>query len=141
MKKINFRLLGLFVVFLSVFSNQVVFADIIIRKDDQGPGTTPTVQSKLRTLSLSSQTLSLSSKTFIPVTADLIGSDLIVDFSTSVGTAFVSVVDLNGNVVYQTSVDTFSTQEVIIPVDGLNSGKYSVKISYGSTNLIGDFNL
>ena len=134
MKKINFRLLGLFVLLLSVFSNQVVFADIIIRKDDQGPGTSPTVQSKLKTFSL-------SSTSFIAVTAEIVGTDLIVDFGTSVGTAFVSVVDQNGAVVYQTSVDTFSTSEVIIPVDGLSTGKYSVKISYGSTKLIGNFNL
>ena len=134
MKKINFRFLGLFVLLLSVFSNQVVFADIIIRKDDQGPGTSPTVQSKLKTFSL-------SSTSFIAVTADIVGTDLIVDFGTSVGTAFVSVVDQNGAVVYQTSVDTFSTSEVIIPVDGLSSGIYSVKISYGSTKLIGNFNL
>ena len=134
MKKINFRFLALFVLLLSVFSNQVVFADIIIRKDDQGPGTSPTVQSKLKTFSL-------SSTSFIAVTAEIVGTDLIVDFGTSVGTALVSVVDKSGNVVYQTSVDTFSTSEVIIPVDGLSSGIYSVKISYGSTKLIGNFNL
>jgi len=134
MKKINFRFLALFVLLLSVFSNQVVFADIIIRKDDQNPGTTPNGVSKFKTLSL-------SSTSFIAVTADIVGTDLIVDFGTSVGTAFVSVVDQNGAVVYQTSVDTFSTSEVIIPVDGLSTGKYSVKISYGSTKLIGNFNL
>ena len=134
MKKINFRLLAFFVVLLSVFSNQVVFAEIVIRKDEQGPSTTPTVQSRLKAFSL-------SSTAFIAVTADVIGSDLIVDFGTSVGTALVSVVDQNGNVVYQSSVDTFSTSEVIIPVDGLSTGKYSVKISSGSTKLIGDFNL
>jgi len=134
MKKINFRLLGFFVVLLSVFSNQVVFADIIIRKDDPIPGGVPNNITSFRTLSL-------SSNSFIPVTADLIGTDLIVDFSTTVGTAFVSIVDQNGNVVSQTTVDTFSTPEVIIPVDGLSSGKYSVKITYGSTNLIGNFKL
>ena len=134
MKKINFRFLGLFVLLLSVFSNQVVFADIIIRKDDPAPGGVPNNI-------LSKRTLSLSSTSFISVTADLVGTDLIVDFGTSVGTALVSVVDQDGNVVYQTSVDTFSTSEVIIPVDGLSTGKYSVKISYGSTKLIGDFKL
>ena len=134
MKKINFRFLGLLVLLLSVFSNQVVFADIIIRKDD-GTGLQPNnVLSK-------SKAMSLSSTAFIAVTADVVGTDLIVDFGTSVGTALVSVVDQNGNVVSQTSVDTFSTSEVIIPVDGLSTGKYSVKISYGSTKLIGDFNL
>ena len=134
MKKINFKFLGLFVLLLSVFSNQVVFADIIIRKDD-GTGLQPNnVLSK-------SKALSLSSTSFIAVTADVVGTDLIVDFNSSVGTAFVSIVDQNGNVVSQTSVDTFSTSEVIIPVDGLSTGKYSVKISYGSTKLIGNFNL
>ena len=134
MKKINFKFLGLFVLLLSVFSNQVVFADIIIRKDD-GTGLQPNnVLSK-------SKALSLSSTSFIAVTADVVGTELIVDFNSSVGTAFVSIVDQNGNVVSQTSVDTFSTSEVIIPVDGLSTGKYSVKISYGSTKLIGNFNL
>jgi hypothetical protein len=84
---------------------------------------------------------SFSSTFIIPVTADIIGSDLIVDFTTTVGTAVVSVVDQNGNVVYQTVVDTFSTPEVVIPVDGMSSGDYSLKISYGSTHLIGDFQL
>ena len=134
MKKINFRLLGLFGVLLSVFSNQVVFAEIVIRKDDDS-GLKPNI------ISTQSKTYSLSLKTVIPVSADVVGTDLIVDFSTTVGTAFVSIVDKNGIVVYQTTVDTFSTPEVIIPVDGFSSGKYSVKISYGSTKLIGDFNL
>jgi len=134
MKKINFKFLGLFVLLLSVFSNQVVFADIIIRKDD-GTGFQP------NNVLTKSKALSLSSTSFIAVTADVVGTDLIVDFNSSVGTAFVSIVDQNGNVVSQTSVDTFSTSEVIIPVDGLSTGKYSVKISYGSTKLIGNFNL
>jgi hypothetical protein len=133
MKKINFRLLSFFVVLICVFSNQVVFADIIIRKDGD-TGSQPNVLS-------ASKMNSFSSTFIIPVTADIIGSDLIVDFTTTVGTAVVSVVDQNGNVVYQTVVDTFSTPEVVIPVDGMSSGDYSLKISYGSTHLIGDFQL
>ena len=133
MKKINFRLLSFFVVLICVFSNQVVFADIIIRKDGD-TGSQPNVLS-------ASKMNSFSSTFIIPVTADIIGADLIVDFTTTVGTAVVSVVDQNGNVVYQTVVDTFSTPEVVIPVDGMSSGDYSLKISYGSTHLIGDFQL
>ncbi|MDP4238807.1 MAG: DUF3244 domain-containing protein [Bacteroidota bacterium] len=135
MKKINFRFLAFFVVLLSVFPSQSAFADlIIIRKDGGNSGTQPNVLSTTRTLSLSYSSV-------IPVMADINGSDLTVDFSTTVGTAYVSVVDQNGNVVYQTSVDTFSTSEVIIPVDGLASGHYSLKIAYGSTKLIGNFQL
>jgi len=139
MKKINFRLLSFFVVLICVFSNQVVFADIFLKKDDPAPGGGSNVASASKISSLKSA--SLQSQFVIPVTADIIGSDLIVDFTTTVGTAVVSVVDQNGNVVYQTVVDTFSTPEVVIPVDGMSSGDYSLKISYGSTHLIGDFQL
>jgi hypothetical protein len=148
MKRINFRLIAFFVVSLLAFSNQVVFADIIIRQDPGNAGnggTSPNIVSSMSTFSAASSSLSSSkmksSKTVIPVTADIVGTDLIVDFTTTVGTAFVTVVDQNGNAVYQTTVDTFSDPELVIPVDGLSSGKYSLKIAYGSTNLIGNFQL
>ena len=144
MKKINFKFLGIFIVLLCVFSNQVFAELIIIRKDDPAQGGSSNVVSASKSTLLKSALLkstSLQSQFVVPVTADIIGSDLIVDFTSTVGTASVSVVDQNGNVVYQTVVDTFSTPEVVIPVDGLSSGNYSLKISYGSTNLIGDFQL
>lgn len=139
MKRINFRLASFFISLFFVLFNQVVYAntDVPIRKDDNDPTIQPMGVTRYST---SSSTTS-STRSFIPVTADIIGSELVVDFSTSVGTAFVSVVDQNGNVVYQTVVDTYNTPEVVIPIDGLSSGKYSVKIAYGSTKLIGDFRL
>ena len=138
MKKINFRLLSFFVVLICVFSNQVVFADIILKKDDPAQGGVANIATSKLT---ASKLTAFQSQSEIPVTADIIGSDLIVDFTTTVGTASVSVVDQNGNVVYQTVIDSFSTPEVVIPVDGMSSGNYSLKISYGSTNLTGDFQL
>ena len=135
MKKINFRLIAFFVVLLSVFSNQLVFADglIIIRKN----GNTGNQPNAL----FATKSLSTSTTSVIPVTADVVGSDVIVDFTKTVGTAYVSVVDKSGSVVYQTVVDTYSTSEVVIPIDGLSSGSYSLKITYGFTNLIGSFQL
>lgn len=143
MKKINFKLLGFFIVSLSLFTNQVVFADILIKRDDPAPGGGSNIATQSYSLSTTTSTKTYSSRTkfFIPVTADVVGTELIVDFTTSVGTAYVSVVDANGSVVYQTVVDTYSTPEVVIPIDGLSSGKYSLKISYSSTNLTGDFQL
>ena len=132
MKKFKFT--GVFFLFLCVFTSQMVFSAIVIKKDDPGTGTT-SVMSRARASSLS------ISSSFIPVTADVVGDELIVDFSSNVGTAYVSVVDQSGNVVSQTVVDTFSSSEVVIPVDGLSSGKYSLKISYGTTKLTGDFQL
>jgi len=140
MKRINFRLVAFLVVLFSVFSSQFVFADLIIIRKDGNQGSAPNVLSAAKVSSLS-VTTSLSSTSVIPVTADLVGSDLYVDFTSTVGTAYVSVVDKSGNVVYQTVVDTYSTSEVVIPVDGLSSGNYSLKISYGSTKLTGSFQL
>ena len=134
MKKINFRFFSILIVLLSLLSVQDLFSAIIIRKDDPDPGSVPMGVARM-------SSLSSSSKTYIQVTADVSGSDLIVDFNSTVGTAFVSVVDQSGNVVYQTTVDTFTTSELVIPLDGLSSGNYSLKISYGSTKLIGDFQL
>ena len=140
MKRINFRLVAFLVVLFSVFSSQFVFADLIIIRKDGNQGSAPNVLSAAKVSSLS-VTTSLSSTSVIPVTADLVGSDLYVDFTSTVGTAYVSVIDKSGNVVYQTVVDTYSTSEVVIPVDGLSSGSYSLKITYGFTNLIGSFQL
>jgi len=124
---------------LFVFAIQFIKADIIIRKDDPGTGTlSPNVSlmsSMLKTKSASTSLLA------IPVSADIFGSELIVDFTSIVGTATVSVVDAKGFVVYQTTVNTFTTSEVAIPVEGLSSGKYSLKISYGTTKLTGSFQL
>ena len=136
MKKFKFS--GLLLL-LCVFSSQFVFGDIPLKKDDPTiqPNGVTTMSSMTKTKTLSST----STSSYIPVTADVVGTELIVDFTATVGTAYVSVVDLSGNVVYQTVVDTFSTPEVIIPVDGLSSGKYALKISYGTTHLTGYFQL
>ena len=135
MKKFKFSSL----IILCVFAVQFVSGQIIIRRDDPTGGT-PTVNG-MSSLSKTKTSSSISSSSYIPVTANVVGTELIVDFTSTVGTAYVSVVDHSGNVVYQTVVDTFSTSEVIIPVDELSSGKYSLKISYGTTKLTGDFQL
>jgi len=138
MKK--FKLLG--VLLFCAFANQFAWGDdiIIIRKDPDPRTGQPNIASMSSSL-LKTKSASTSSLSVIPVTADIIGSELIVDFTSIIGTATVSVVDANGYVVYQTDVDTFTTSDVAIPLDGLNSGKYSLKISYGTTKLTGDFQL
>ncbi len=141
MKK--FKLSGIVISLFCVFAFQNVFADndVPLRKDDPGPGTQPNIITPMSNMTRFKSSTTTSSLNYIPVNADVVGSELIVDFAISVGTAYVSVVDNNGNLVYQTVVDTFSTSEVVIPVDGMSSGKYSLKITYGSTHLIGDFQL
>ena len=130
MKRFNFS--TLLVVVFCLFANQV-FSAIILKKDDPGTGTIPGPAP--------TKSFTFKSTASIPVMADIIGSELIVDFTSAVGTASVSVVDETGNVVYQTVVDTYSASEVVIPVDELSSGKYALKVSYANTKLTGDFQL
>jgi len=126
MKKLNSILFGIFMMLVCVLPFQSIFAvDVPLKKGEPGAGTL------MMTRSLS----------IVPVTADLLSTELIVDFTSTVGTAYVSLVDKSGNVVYQTTVDTFSTPEVVIPVDGLNNGNYALKIVYGSTSFSGSFKL
>ena len=101
MKKFKFS--GLFILCLCVFSNQFVFADIVLKKDDPGTGTLPLspAMSSMTKFKTSSSTITSS---YIAVTADVVGTELIVDFGATVGTAYVSIVAESGNVVYSTVV-------------------------------------
>jgi hypothetical protein len=123
--------LSLLVCFL--FIQTIGAIDLPLKKGD--PGTIGGFSMIKKSATLSSTSLSLN------VSADLTNSEITLDFTSPVGTAYVSIVDQSGNVVYQTVVDTYSTSEVVIPVDGLSTGTYSLKISYGTTHLIGNFQL
>jgi len=132
MKKSIFKVCSTFLVLLGLLVSNQVFSDIIIRKDNSNPTNQPNNVTMMKSLSKTVQTA-------IPVSAEVDGTNLTVYFDSNVGTAIVSVVDQSGAVVYVTTVDTFGTPEVVIPLNGLSSGSYSSKISYGSTKLIGDF--
>ncbi len=141
MKKLTSKSFGKLIFLLGMFlTTQFSFGDILIRKDtNSDPGLQPMGVTTLSATSLTTTSTSTSTYTTYPVSADVIGTDLIVDFSKSVGTAYITVVDYSGAVVYMTAADTYSSREVVIPVDGWSSGKYSVKIAYKNTKLIGDF--
>jgi hypothetical protein len=142
MKAINLRSFGILALLIFAFSSQAVFADIILKKDNTDPGTVGsmvTVNNSLKATSLKSTSLKIQS--IIPVTADLINGELGVFFSSSVGIATVSVVDQYGNIVEMTTIDTNSSSELYILTDGWEAGTYTLKISYGTTNLVGDFQL
>ena len=64
-----------------------------------------------------------------------------LNFLYPVGTAQVSIENENGDVVYQDAVNTYSTLDASIDTQNLDGGVYTLKISYGSTNLAGEFEL
>lgn len=135
MKTIQFKMFTILFMFFSLVQIQAVFgADDLPLKKDDGTGTIPNIVTQSRMLSKTSSAI-------IPVSASINGTELYVDFATSVGTAYISVVDANGSIVYQTVADTFTSPEITIPLDGLTGGNYSLKITYGTTKLIGVFQL
>ena len=125
MKQLIERPIGQFVIFATLVFSQFVFAGGPL-KDDGGQGTTPIegVQSSVS----SEMTYSIND-----ITIDMLASDLMINFNSPIGIATVSIKDINGNIAYQTTVDTNSTSEVIVPIDLLDEGNYTVTVTYGST--------
>jgi len=119
---------------------QNVFAvDVPLSKDDPAPASQPRITTSLNSYSLLST--STITETVNAVTVDLTGNELILNFYNQVGIVQISIVDRSGFIVYQDAVDTYSTDQLIIPVDYLISGKYTINISYGTTSLTGTFRL
>jgi hypothetical protein len=141
MKTINPKFSRIYVLLFCLISIQTIFATIIIRKDDPAPGGGGGIEGIMTTSTFLKTTALKSRATVIPVTADIIDGELGIYFSNSVGIAYVSIVDQNGTIVDTEILDTTTNLELYIPIDGLTSGSYKLKISYGSTNLVGDFQL
>ena len=102
--------------------------NIIIRKDDQSPPPQPMPNRS-------------SVDTDIALTATVDNSNLAVYFDWAVGEATIIVYDENQNVVYLTVAETDSVLDLFIPLDCWSTGDYTITISYGTINLIGDFQL
>lgn len=99
---------------------------VIIRKDDPVPPTDP---------------VPFSFEIPIPVSATIDNDQLAIYFDECVGDVIITVYDANNNIVHQEAVNTDFTMEVRIPSFNWASGSYSVTISYGTIQLIGDFNM
>lgn len=76
---------------------------------------------------------------YYPVSAYEDGIDLSVFFDWAVGDATITIQDANGVTVYQAVINTNVQTTVVIPIDNWNSGEYTIRISYGTTRLIGEF--
>jgi len=124
MKKINSSLFGIFMLLFCIVSVQSIFAvEVPLKKDNPAQG------------SMSKST------TTLPVSVSINDTDLGIVFSKSVGVANITIEDQTGNVVYQDVLDTSSTRTTSIETGGFDSGNYTVTIFYGTTILIGNFQL
>jgi len=111
-----------------ILSSQLSFAsDILIRKDDSPPP----APGQPHALSLS----------LYPVTAEINSTYLTVSFETTVGSVTVAVYDATNQLITYQTVDTDTTAVVNLSLNGQNAGDYVIRISYGTTHLIGDFQI
>jgi hypothetical protein len=68
-------------------------------------------------------------------------TDVTLNFLYPVDAAQVTIENESGDVVYQEVVDTYTTLDSYIDIQNYDGGVYTLKISYGSTNLVGEFEL
>jgi hypothetical protein len=129
MKKLNsllFSFLLLLVCFLPVQSVSAA-DDVPLKKDDDPNATTypRTPRAPVR----------------IAVWASVVETELSVNFLYAIGVAQVTIVDQNASVVYQNVVDTNFSSDLLVALDGWDSGIYTLKVAYGSIKLKGTFGL
>lgn len=135
MRKINFRNFAVTALVLLLASTNLWSIDYPLKKDDTGPGSVTLSVGK------SAPSLSRTKTVIIPVSMEIENDELGVYFKYAVGGAYISVEDENGAVVISTVVDTTNELEFYFPLDELGGGTYTLRVSYGSTKLKGEFKL
>lgn len=121
---------------LFISTNYVFSGEILIRSDNWDPGTVGSQSVKTILRSPSTSTSSLS-----PVTANQTAENIELFFASPIGIAYITIADQNGFIVCSEVVDTHSNGELYIPIEDLQSGHYTLRISYGTKKLIGEFQL
>ena len=129
MKRINVKYLGSLLLFFLLAASQFVFADFPLQSVDSDPGT----------VSLGTFRGPARAKEDNPVTLGVVNGELAIFFNNSVGTAYISIQDANGNIVATDVLDTNASTEFYIPLDEFEVGTYTLRVSYGTTKLIGEF--
>lgn len=81
------------------------------------------------------------SRVVVPVSAEIVNSELDLYFTSSVGLATVSVTDEDGNVQYLEVLDTDSESDFAIDLSSLAPGTYTLNVVYGSQTIVGDFDI
>jgi len=128
MKKLNLRLFSILMLLLFTFPFQAIYAgDVPIKSEDPNDYNIPSTGTRAPV------------RIALEVTQN--ETDVTLNFLYPVGAAQVTVTNENGDVVYQEAVDTYTTLDAYVDTQSLDGGVYTLRISYGSTNLIGEFEL
>ena len=131
MKTTNLKIFGTMILLSFSFPIQNVFAGNPVKPEEPGSGTG----------SNSPLTTTLQIEFVAPVTYDILGDNLAVSFNSPIGTATVTIEDQYGNIIYQSVIDTNTESGLLIPIEDLETGNYTLSVSSESTNFIGAFQL
>jgi len=77
----------------------------------------------------------------VPVSISVSDAGLALHFNEAIGLAVITITNDAGDIVYQETVDTDATSSVFIPSSSWNTGSYTITITYGTTSLIGCFEI
>ena len=126
MKRINLPLFSILMLLLFTLPLQSISArDVPIKSEDPSDYNIPDNNAPVR----------------IALNVTQNETDVTLNFLYPVDAAQVTVENENGEVVYMETVDTFTTLDALIDTQNFDGGVYTLKISYGSTNLVGEFEL
>jgi len=135
MKTVNFKFLGTFFLLSLSLPFQSTFGGDLLRPDDPGGSTTSSIVNG--SLDYTNSMMELAT----PITYDILGNNLAVSFNSCIGKATISIEDQYGNTIYQSVVNTNTQSVLYIPVQGLETGNYTLSVTSASTNFIGVFQL
>lgn len=116
--------------------------DVLIRRDKTGT-TLPVIEegyssSMYAPSSIQSTTTDMYETS---VTAFTNENTLSLTFDILVRKLRVAVYDQNDVLVYQRQISTYTQSTLMIDMSTWDSGDYTIKINYGTTNLLGEFTL
>ncbi len=77
----------------------------------------------------------------IPLSVEINDYELALFFDSNVGLVTVSVYDEDDNIEYSEVINTNTESEFYLDLSDLASGTHTLKISYGSVRLVGEFEL
>ena len=128
MKKINFPLFSILMLLLFALPFQSISArDVPIKSEDPSDYNIPTNGTR--------------APVSIALNVTQNETDVTLNFLYPVDAAQVTVENESGEIVYMETVDTFTTLDAAIDTQNFDGGVYTLKISYGSTDLVGEFEL
>lgn len=80
-----------------------------------------------------------SPDTGIPLNIYLTGNNISLEFSTAAGNIVIAITDINNQTVYYNTIDVTTAPTVFSGIYIYNSGTYTITLTIGGTDYVGNF--